>query len=67
MDYDAQGCPPSGELLLRGPVIFQGYFRNPTETKSAFDEEGWYAFVFTFFLVCVCVSVSVVYAFSRFF
>lgn len=41
MDHDVNASPPSGEILVRGPVLFQGYFRNPEETKNAFDENGW--------------------------
>jgi long-chain acyl-CoA synthetase len=31
-----------GELLLRGPCIFTGYYQMPQETAAAFDEEGWF-------------------------
>ncbi len=31
-----------GELLLRGPCVFQGYYQLPEETATAFDEEGWF-------------------------
>jgi len=32
---------PDGELLVRGPSIFKGYWRMPEETANAF-EEGWF-------------------------
>lgn len=31
----------SGELLLRGPQVFQGYWRRPTETAEALLPDGW--------------------------
>ncbi|BDZ49919.1 long-chain-fatty-acid--CoA ligase [Frondihabitans sucicola] len=31
-----------GELLLRGPQIFQGYWRRPDETALVFLEGGWF-------------------------
>jgi long-chain acyl-CoA synthetase len=32
---------PDGELLVRGPNVFQGYWQLPEETKAAF-EDGWF-------------------------
>jgi long-chain acyl-CoA synthetase len=31
-----------GEILVRGPQIFKGYWNMPQETKDAFNEEGWF-------------------------
>ncbi|KAG6010019.1 hypothetical protein E4U21_000461 [Claviceps maximensis] len=35
-ELDAEGRPRSGEIHLRGPTIFQEYWRNPEATASAF-------------------------------
>jgi long-chain acyl-CoA synthetase len=31
-----------GELLTRGPGIFQGYWQKPLATNEAFDTDGWF-------------------------
>jgi acyl-CoA synthetase (AMP-forming)/AMP-acid ligase II len=31
-----------GELCLRGPTIFTGYFENEQANKDSFDDEGWF-------------------------
>ncbi|KAK6459565.1 long-chain-fatty-acid--CoA ligase [Scheffersomyces xylosifermentans] len=31
-----------GELLLRGPQVFKGYFHNYEETNKCFNEDGWF-------------------------
>jgi len=32
----------AGELAVRGPGYFTGYFRNPEENAENFDEDGWF-------------------------
>ncbi|MEW6363978.1 MAG: long-chain fatty acid--CoA ligase [Acidobacteriota bacterium] len=33
---------PDGELLVRGPGVFAGYFKDPQTTAEAFDADGYY-------------------------
>ena len=35
-------CNTRGELYLRGPTIFTGYFENETANKESFDSEGFF-------------------------
>ena len=41
MDYYSTDPNPRGELLIKGGIVFKGYYKGGQLTKDAFDEEGW--------------------------
>jgi crotonobetaine/carnitine-CoA ligase len=43
VDDDGHEVPPGepGELVVRTPIIMQGYFRDPDQTKASF-RDGWF-------------------------
>jgi len=43
VDADEQDVPPGqpGELLIRGPGVTPGYWRQPQATQEAFTADGW--------------------------
>lgn len=41
---DGRELPPNtpGELLIKGPGVFTGYYKNPRENEEVFDKDGFF-------------------------
>ena len=35
-------CNGRGEILVRGPGVFAGYYRDPANTQASFTPDGWF-------------------------
>ena len=44
LDDDGNEVPRNheGELCIKGPNVFRGYFGNPQATRDAFTQDGWF-------------------------
>jgi len=40
--YLSTNTPPQGEIYIRGPSLFKGYYKRPDLDAEAFDPEGWF-------------------------
>ncbi|KAL8821043.1 MAG: hypothetical protein Q9223_000843 [Gallowayella weberi] len=40
--YFASSKPPQGEIWIRGPPVFEGYYDNKEETKASLTDDGWF-------------------------
>ena len=44
VDFEGGEQPPNtiGELLVKGPCVFSGYYKNPEENAKVFDTDGFF-------------------------
>jgi 2,3-dihydroxybenzoate-AMP ligase len=44
VDRNGKELPPCcpGELLIKGPGVFSGYYKNPEENEKVFDQDGFF-------------------------
>lgn len=42
LNYDATANPPKGEICIRGPMLFAGYYKDAEKTAAEFDSDGFF-------------------------
>ena len=42
MNYYPSSNPPRGEVIVRGPSVFSGYYKDEKQTNGAIDKDGYF-------------------------
>jgi len=42
LNYDPMADPPRGELCIKGPSVFTGYYKAEEKTKEVLETDGWF-------------------------